>query len=334
MHSLTIKEASLKVLDEAKTLLNYRQVYNKIIEKNYYEFNLAKTPEATVSALLGQLVLKGDSRIKRIKRNRQYFYYLTKYEGELDLIEIEEPNINLETNISQPLRNENYHERDLHKLLSSYLKSLDIDSKTIYHEESNRRDSNQIWTHPDMVGVKFLNLKSKSSHNLLKAITKTDAFKLSSYELKCEITTDSALKQAFFQAVSNSSWANYGYLVALEFGNDLQDEMARLNESFGIGIIELNANPFLTKLLYPAKFRPLDFKTIDKLCIINKRFKNFIDKVEMLITAEERYFLSAKRELSELCDEFFENEEQALEYCLKKNIPYLFTEEDGTTYTI
>ncbi len=41
-----------------------------------------------------------------------------------------------------------YEERDLHKILSSYLKNTDIYSKTIYHEQSNGKDSNQIWTHP------------------------------------------------------------------------------------------------------------------------------------------------------------------------------------------
>jgi len=56
-----------------------------------------------------------------------------------------------------------------------------------------------------------------------------DTFKISSYELKREINSDAELKKAFFQAVSNSSWANYGYLVALEFSGTLKDEMERLN---------------------------------------------------------------------------------------------------------
>ncbi len=46
-----------------------------------------------------------------------------------------------------------------------------------------------------------------------------------------------SLKNIIFQAVSKSSWANYGYLVALGNSDNLQDEMQRLHESFGIGII-------------------------------------------------------------------------------------------------
>ncbi|OAV75653.1 hypothetical protein Barb7_00703 [Bacteroidales bacterium Barb7] len=147
-----------------------------------------------------------------------------------------------------------YGERDLHKLLSTYLKSTGVYSKTIFHELSNSKDNNQIWTHPDMVGIKFLNLQTKVSQNFLKYINRIDTFKLHSYELKREINNDSELKKAFFQAVSNSSWANYGYLVAFDFSESLTEEMERLNQSFGIGFIELNANPYQSKILFSAKY--------------------------------------------------------------------------------
>ena len=38
-------------------------------------------------------------------------------------------------------------------------------------------------------------------------------------------------------ALSNSSWANYGYLVTFEINEDLDEEMKLLNNAFGIGII-------------------------------------------------------------------------------------------------
>ncbi len=34
-----------------------------------------------------------------------------------------------------------------------------------------------------MVGIKFLNLKTKASQNFLKAVNKSDTFKITSYEL-------------------------------------------------------------------------------------------------------------------------------------------------------
>lgn len=75
-----------------------------------------------------------------------------------------------------------------------------------------------------MVGIKFLNLKNKASQSLLKAVNRADTFKIFSYELKKEINTDYELKKCFFQAVSNSSWANFGYLVVFEISDNLQEE--------------------------------------------------------------------------------------------------------------
>jgi hypothetical protein len=209
----------------------------------------------------------------------------------------------------------------LHKLLSSFLKNIDTFSKTIFHEKSNGKDTNQIWTHPDMVGIKFLNLRNKLSQEFLKSINKVDTFKLSSYELKKEINTDNELKQAFFQAVSNSSWANYGYLVAFEFSDALYDEMQRLNQSFGIGIIELNANPYQSKTIFPATLKELDFRMIDKLCQNNKEFEKFIEQTEKLLTAQERYLKATINEFDDFCDDYFENDTDFEKYCNDKNIP-------------
>ena len=241
---MTIKEAIIKSLEELDKLANSIEICDYILANGYYEF-AGKTPASTISAQLGDFIRNGDTRVKRIKQsNGTYSYYLTKNEQNIGL---EILSGDIESQTSKPTKvnkSKTYEERDLHKLLSSYLKNTDTYSKTIFHEQSNGKDNNQIWTHPDMVGIKFLNLQTKASQNFLKSINRVDTFKLSAYELKREINSDSELKKAFFQAVSNSSWANYGYLVAFEFSDSLNEEMARLNQSFGIGIIELNANPY------------------------------------------------------------------------------------------
>lgn len=319
---MTLKEAILKSLDELNEVTNYSAVLNHIIEKKYYDFANAKTPGSTISAILGDFIRNGDTRIKRIKREGgNYFYYLTKNEQNIG-IEILSGELEVQSAIpNKTNRSKSYEERDLHKLLSSYLKNTDTYSKTIFHEQSNGKDSNQIWTHPDMVGIKFLNLQTKVSQNFLKSINRVDTFKLSSYELKREINSDSELKKAFFQAVSNSSWANYGYLVAFEFSDSLNEEMARLSQSFGIGIIELNSNPYKSKVLHPSTFRDLDFKTIDKLCKMNKEFEKFIDQTEKLMTASEKYISGAEKELTEFCDNYFVNDTEMEDYCKAMHIP-------------
>lgn len=324
---MTLKEAVLLSLNDINEITNYLAVQNKIVEKSYYDFGQARTPGATISAVLGDFIRNGDTRVKRIKQdNGTYWYYLTKNEENIG-VEVLSGSTSInssETTKSKVVKSEKqktYDERDLHKLLSSYLKNTSIYSKTIFHEQSNGKDSNQIWTHPDMVGIKFLNLQTKVSQNFLKSIKRIDTFKLHSYELKKEINNDSDLKKAYFQAVSNSSWANFGYLVAFEFSDSLTEEMERLNQSFGIGIIELNANPYQSKVLFPAKSRELDFKTIDKLCKINKDFEKFIEQTEKLMTAEERYYKSTEKELDEFCDNYFANDTEVELYCKDKHIP-------------
>ena len=314
---MTVKEAILQSLEDLQQPSNNKDVYQNILSKQYYDFKIAKTPEATISALLGDFIRKNDSRVRRTKANSgTYFYYLSKNEQDLTDTPIE----------SSPKKEskvkKTYQERDLHKLLSSYLKNKNIYSKTILHEESkNSKDDHQKWIHPDMIGIDFLNLTSKVNKAFMKILNKADTFKITSYEIKREINTDYELKKCYFQAVSNSSWANYGYLVAFEISDRLKDEMERLNQSFGIGIIELKANPYESKILFQSKFRELDFKTIDKLCKVNQKYENFIELTEKALAVEERYYQSIEKELNEFCDDYFNNDTDIEIYCKKMNIP-------------
>lgn len=318
---MTIKEAILKSLEDLNKTTNYSEVYKHIVEKGYYDFKTGKTPMATISGALGNFIRKGDTRVKRIKdANGNYSYYLTKNEQTIGINAITA--VAEQTSAKPKEKRQTYNERDLHKLLSSYLKNADIYSKTVYHEQSKSSiDNNQIWTHPDMIGIRFLKLQSPASQSFLKAINREDTFKLYSYEIKKEINSDTELKKSFFQSVSNSSWANFGYLVAFEISDSLWEEMERLNQSFGIGIIELNANPYESKVLFQAKLRELDFKTIDKLCKINHEFEKFISQTEKLMTAEEKYYTSTEKEFDEFCDDYFKNDSEIEKYCLEKHIP-------------
>ena len=312
---MTIKEAILASLSDLKKISNSREIYKHMVEKGYYNFTVAKTPASTVSAQLGDFIRKGDSRLKRIKgKGGTFSYYLTKDEDSIDVGLLNQA-------IKEPQK-KTFNERDLHKLLSSYLKNTGIYSKTIFHERSrNSKDSHQKWIHPDMVGIKFLNLQNKVSQTFLKTVNQADTFKISSYEIKKEINTDYELKKCFFQAVSNSSWANYGYLIAFEISDGLYEEMERLNQSFGIGIIELKPNPYESKMLFPSQYKDLDFKTLDKLCKINKEFEKFIEQTEKLLTADEKYVKSTEKELDEFCDRYFKSDSEIEKYCREKHIP-------------
>ena len=218
-------------------------------------------------------------------------------------------------------KQENYKERSLHRLLSNYLLSNNILSKTIFHESSNKSDQAQKWVHPDMVGVEFNEFQESSTRSLLKATETKEYIALYSYELKRTIDNDHQLKEYFFQALSNSSWANYGYLVAFEISEDVMEEMARLNRSFGIGVIKVSPYTDDTTVLYPARKNELDYYTIDKLCRINPDFKNFIVKTTKVINAATDVLEDVKGGLQKFCDKGFASQDEVIKYCNENYIP-------------
>ena len=115
-------------------------------------------------------------------------------------------------------------------------------------------------------------------------ISDNNAIKLFSFELKKNLSKGN-YRESYFQAVSNSSWANEGYLVAgsVQQDDDLLSELERLSTAFGIGIIELDLDDIdSSKVLYPAKTKlSLDWETMNKLCEQNPDFNKFIQDVKI-----------------------------------------------------
>jgi hypothetical protein len=329
---MRLKEAVLKSLAELEKMSTSEEVYNHVVSKEYFDFKGALTPLNTIASVLGNFNRTGDKRVSRVKKGRNYLYFLS---GSQDVKAISDNNsTGLEaddeenTTKAKKEREKNQKiEESLHKLLSTYLNLSDTHSLTISHNESKgRRTDGQKWTHPDMLGIKLSKFES-ATQKLLNKIKPEDSFKLISYEVKISIENDSDLKKAFFQAVSNSSWANYGYLVAVKYNSEqLYDEMQRLNQAFGIGIIELKVNPFKSKVLFPSRYRELDYNTIDKLSKQNEKFKTFVESIHRLLdTSDEKIFKLVEEELISNCAEFFDKEvsdDTLKEYCIKHHIPF------------
>lgn len=124
---------------------------------------------------------------------------------------------------------------------------------------------------------------NKETITLLENI-KQNSYKLFSFELKIALNF-SNLKECYFQAVSNSSWANEGYLVVLkEIDSEVLSELRRLNQSFGIGVIKLESNDLLnSKIILSAKEKELDIQTLNMLINKNPNFKEFIDDINKQI---------------------------------------------------
>lgn len=179
----------------------------------------------------------------------------------------------------------NLNERDIHPFLVRYLaKKLNVYSKTIYHESSTKGNKGKNeWLHPDVVGF---NLPVKNwSEKVLElcgnfSINRATVY---SFELKKTITLES-LREQFFQAVSNSSWANEGYLVGVDIdvkNLELIQEINRLSSAFGIGVIKLNLNNCEeSEILFPAKRKSeLEGETMNRLFTINNDFRDFVQAV-------------------------------------------------------
>ena len=212
-------------------------------------------------------------------------------------------------------------ERSLHPLFCSYLRNRNIYAKTIYHEKTpNKIDNNAKWVHPDIVGVQFEDFKNDATLSLLKATEPKQSVHIYSYELKRRIESDYQLKQYYFQALSNSSWANFGYLVAFEINEDLTEEMERLNNAFGIGVILMQANE--SKILFPAREKALDYNTIEKLNNLNPDFCEFIKKLSKVMNASKEYTSDARNSFEKICDKIFDTDEGIEKYCKEHNIPF------------
>ena len=246
---------------------------------------------------------------------------ITRYEEEIEsLISGLTPiTIPEKKEVAEPTKS--FEERALHKLFCSYLRIRGIYAKTIYHEKSSSRgDSAQKWVHPDIVGVEFEEFKNDATLSLLKATEPKETVHLYSYELKRKIDSDYQLKQYYFQALSNSNWANFGYLVAFEISDGLDEEMERLNNAYGIGIIQMQDGNWTIQ--YPAREKALDYNTIEKLNNLNRDFCTFIDKMSKVLNAPEKYIKEAKDSFESICDKIFESDEEQEMYCKEHNIPF------------
>ncbi|WP_100954433.1 COG2958 family protein [Helicobacter pylori] len=179
------------------------------------------------------------------------------------------------------------HERDLHPFLTYMAinnENLKCYTKTIFHEGSLKSlKGMDRWLYPDMVGVRFLHAEW-SNENLIAFSKKFDTLpvKLVSFELKREISVNNC-RECYFQAISNSSWANEGYLVGHHINthdSKLMDLLKRLHASFGIGVIDLRTDEDKSAILLNAKYKEkIDYTVALELSDKNEEFSGFLKSV-------------------------------------------------------
>ena len=175
-------------------------------------------------------------------------------------------------------------EQDLYPFLSEFLLSeLTIYSKRINERRStnDQRQGGNKWLYPDLVAMEDLSRDWDKDINDSVSLYADKKTKLWSFEVKVLINR-SNVREVFFQAVSNSSWANFGYLVAGETeGDDTLKELRILTGLHGIGFIRLDAeNPSESQIIIPARERrEIDWDTANRLITQNKDFRDYIKLV-------------------------------------------------------
>jgi hypothetical protein len=277
-----------KIIKEENRPLTPSEIWDIGVQKGYDKQlgSAGKTPWQTIGARI-YVDIRDNQKSNFIKSNtRPVRFYLNTLEENCDINKEE-----AEQEIRAVKKETEYSERDLHKFLLYYVYTYNnfIYTKTISHELSLKKKFSQ-WLHPDIVGVYFPFEQWEPEIFDISKDVGTLTIKLFSYELKKELSF-SNLRESYFQAVSNSSWANEGYLVAAEICPDKEfmEEIKRLSNSFGIGLIQLDTNnPDSSAVIYPARQKELiDIETVNKLSQINRDFKDFLKRITIDLNSKE-----------------------------------------------
>ncbi|GAA8207076.1 COG2958 family protein [Helicobacter pylori] len=264
-----------EVYDKAKELFEKGEI------TNMFDYG-GNTPDRSVSAFIYTALNKGEE-LPFLKAQEKPVLIALKDAANDPVLNIEKPGVSS----VKIAHNKIMHERDLHPFLTYmaiHNENLKCYTKTIFHEESSKSPKGMDrWLYPDMVGVRFLHAEW-SNENLIAFSKKFDTLpvKLVSFELKKEISVNNC-RECYFQAISNSSWANEGYLVGRHIDTHnpkLMDLLKRLHASFGIGVIDLRTDEDKSAILLNAKYKEkIDYTMAQELSDKNKKFSGFLKSV-------------------------------------------------------
>ena len=285
---MTFRELAVKVLGETKKPMTPDEIWAYAEQKSYSGRvgSKGKTPWSSIGAQLYVSVrddpetpfAKTDTRPRRF-----YLKSIAAEQKDFDKI------IKQEAEKAPVSEKPGFLEKDLYKLLAYYIHLYrKAYPKTINHTKSTKNEFGD-WVHPDLVSCYFPLEDWKSEAVELSEAVEGIPIQIASYEVKRTLSFAN-LREAFFQAVSNSSWAHESYLAAaiISDNDDFRDELDRLASSFGIGVIQLDIHdPDSTTTVIPAEVKDqLDWGTVNKLCM-NTDFREFLKRVKTDLKSRE-----------------------------------------------
>ncbi|RVY78883.1 COG2958 family protein [Helicobacter pylori] len=261
-----------EVYDKAKELFEKGEI------ENMFDYG-GNTPHQSVSSLIYTALKKGEE-LPFFKVQEKPVLIALKGAANESVLNTQKPSAPSVKIVHDKIA----HERGLHPFLTYmaiHNENLKCYTKTIFHEESVKSPKGMDrWLYPDMVGVRFLHAEW-SNENLIAFSKKFDTLpiKLVSFELKKEISVHNC-REYYFQAISNSSWANEGYLVGRHIDThnpQLMDLLKRLHASFGIGVIDLRTDEDKSAILLNAKYKEkIDYTMTQELSAKNEKFSGFL----------------------------------------------------------
>lgn len=175
-------------------------------------------------------------------------------------------------------------EQDLYPRLGDYLRSAqEVFAMRIDEKRSSNKSGSGAneWLHPDMVGLEDLSCDWTRALKDCVGVMAERRARLWSFEAKL-LLNRSNVRKSYFQAVSNSSWSNFGYLVAAVIeGDGTMKELRMLAATHGIGVIQLDTeNPAESQILIPARERTeIDWEMCNRLAEENSDFVDYLAKV-------------------------------------------------------
>lgn len=173
-------------------------------------------------------------------------------------------------------------EMQLYPKLAEYLEAeFGIYSQRIDEKRSanKRGPQGNRWLFPDIVALE--DLTHDWTPEVRQCVSEAGAQKarMWSFEVKL-LLNRSNVREAYFQTVSNSSWANFAYLVSGEIeGAETMRELRMLAALHGVGVVKLDPeNPAESQILIPARERPeIDWANCNRLASENSDFQKVIN---------------------------------------------------------
>ena len=217
----------------------------------------------------------------RTTEDRPRLYYWTEATEEAEIAATEESEL-ASGPVTIRLIENSPREVELYPKLSEYLLAeFGLHSQRIDEKRSanKRGPQGNRWLFPDVVALEDLTLDWTPEVRNCVSEAGAQKARMWSFEVKL-LLNRSNVREAYFQAVSNSSWANFAYLVAGELeGAETLKELRMLAALHGVGLIKLDAhNPAESQIYIPAReSQEIDWANCNRLASENTDFQKVIN---------------------------------------------------------